>query len=231
MPTQTPSTARTRFFGKYRGIVTDNDDPLLQARLRARVPAVLGDLETGWALPCLPYPGDGAGLHLVPDPGAGVWIEFEGGDPSYPIWTGGWFGTGQAPQRERPGLTRPPLKILRSARGLMVALDDDDETVTLSDAGGRNLLTIKATEGQVRIEAAVKTVVESPFIELVAGATHPVVFGDLLLQYLNQLVALFNAHLHPGETAAGIIPVTPAPPVPPFPVAPPTLVSTRTTAG
>ena len=76
-----------------------------------------------------------------------------------------------------------------------------------------------------------KTIVESPLIDLVENAPHPVVFGDLLLQYLNQLVMLFNAHLHVGETAAGIIPVTPAPPATPFPPATPSLLSTRVKSG
>jgi hypothetical protein len=219
------------FYGKYRGIVTDNDDPLMLARIRAEVPAVLGDVATGWALPCFPYTGDGAGFHAVPEPGAGVWIEFEGGDPSYPIWSGGWYGTGQVPQRETPGLTRPPLKILRSEDGLLLALDDNDGTITLSDSSGTNLLTIKTSQGQLRIQTAAKTIIESPLIELVESATHPVAFGDLLLQYLNQLVALFNAHLHVGEMAAGVIPVTPAPPATPFPPAQPTLISTRVKSG
>ena len=74
------------------------------------------------------------------------------------------------------------------------------------------------------------TVVEAPQIELVEGATHPLVFGDNLLQYLNQLVATFNAHLHPGETVLGI-PVTPAPPVAPFPPATPSLLSVKVKTG
>lgn len=224
-------TRRTQFFGKYRGLVVDINDPLMLARLRADVPAVLGDVTSGWALPCVPYAGDGVGLHTIPPTGAGVWIEFEGGDPDYPIWTGGWWGDGQVPQEETGKPTRPPQKILRSDRGLLLALDDDDETITLSDGDGNNLVTIKVLQGQVRVQAMAKTIVESPFIELVESAPHPVVFGDLLLQYLNQLVTLFNAHLHVGEMAAGIIPVTPAPPAMPFPPATPSLLSTRVKSG
>ena len=80
------------------------------------------------------------------------------------------------------------------------------------------------------MQAATKVVVEAPQIELVQNATHPLVFGDNLLQYLNQLVAMFNSHIHPGETLFGL-PITPAPPVPPFPPATPSLLSMRVKCG
>lgn len=224
-------TQRTQFFGKYRGRVVDVDDPLMLGRLRAEVPAVLGDVTSGWALPCVPYAGDGVGFHAIPPVGAGVWVEFEGGDPDYPIWTGGWWGDAQVPREESGKPTRPPQKVLRSERDLLVALDDDDQTITISDGNGSNLVTIQVIQGHVRIQALAKTVVESPLIDLVENAPHPVVFGDLLLQYLNQLVMLFNSHLHVGEMAAGIIPVTPVPPAAPFPPAAPSLLSTRVKSG
>lgn len=81
-----------RFLGKYRGRVVDNADPLRIGRITASVPDVLGDEPSTWALPCLPFTGREAGHYAVPEPGAGVWVEFEQGDPSYPIWSGCWYG-------------------------------------------------------------------------------------------------------------------------------------------
>ena len=72
-----------RFFGPYRGIVMNNNDPSGMMRIKAHVPEVLGELETSWALPCVP-----PGVKSVPSMGALVWIEFEAGDPSRPIWMG-----------------------------------------------------------------------------------------------------------------------------------------------
>ena len=80
------------------------------------------------------------------------------------------------------------------------------------------------------MKAATKVVVEAPQIELIDGARHPVVYGDDLLQYLNQLVTIFNAHVHAGETVIGI-PVTPAPPVSPQTPPTPALLSQKVKTG
>jgi uncharacterized protein involved in type VI secretion and phage assembly len=225
-----PGRQSSRYYGKYRGLVTDNADPKNLGRLKARVPEVLGDVETGWALPCAPYAGDGVGQFTVPPAGAGVWIEFEAGDVSRPIWSGCWWGDGQLPTDNSGAAATPPLKIIRSEQGLMVTLDDDSQTITVSDDNGSNMLTIKVQEGKITIQGATKAVVEAPQIELVEHATHPVVFGDQLLQYLNQLVQLYQSHVHPGQmTAVG--PVTPAPPVPPLTAPTPSLLSTKVKTG
>jgi uncharacterized protein involved in type VI secretion and phage assembly len=82
-----------RWYGKFRGVVTDNQDPERLGRLRAVVPDVLGSTPSTWAMPCVPLAGPGMGVWGVPPVGAGVWVEFEQGDPDYPIWVGGWWGS------------------------------------------------------------------------------------------------------------------------------------------
>ncbi|MER5940177.1 MULTISPECIES: phage baseplate assembly protein V [unclassified Streptomyces] len=81
-----------RYLGKFRGRVVSNDDPLRIGRVTVEVPDVLGDEPSTWALPCLPFTGPESGQFVVPPPGAGVWVEFEQGDPSFPVWTGCWYG-------------------------------------------------------------------------------------------------------------------------------------------
>ena len=81
------------FYGKYRGTVLDNIDPLQSGRLQVEVPDVAGTVPSTWALPCLPFAGTGAGFFAVPPVGSLVWVEFEQGDPDYPIWTGCFWGT------------------------------------------------------------------------------------------------------------------------------------------
>lgn len=85
-----------KLFGKYRGRVLDVSDPQQRGRIRAEVPA-LGDVEPGWALPCIPGAGAGSGRLVLPPVGAAVWIEFESGDVGAPIWSGGFWREGEGP--------------------------------------------------------------------------------------------------------------------------------------
>jgi uncharacterized protein involved in type VI secretion and phage assembly len=82
-----------RYYGKYRGTVVNNVDPMMIGRLQAIVPDVSSVLPSSWAMPCFPMAGIQTGTIAVPPIGAGVWIEFERGDPDYPIWSGCYFGT------------------------------------------------------------------------------------------------------------------------------------------
>lgn len=80
-------------YGKYRGMVVNNIDPMQIGRIQAMVSDVAGLVPGTWAMPCVPAAGINTGFFTVPMIGAGVWIEFERGDPDYPIWVGGFWGT------------------------------------------------------------------------------------------------------------------------------------------
>ena len=216
-----------RFYGKYRGLVVNNVDPLSLGRVQAMVPEVLGEIPTGWAVPCAPYAGPQAGFFAVPPPGAGIWIEFEAGDTSRPIWVGGWWGTAEVPMKPQGVPTQPTTKILRSDLGLIIALDDVAQSVTVSDAAGLNQVVVSVATATVTLKGAARVVIESPLIqEGSQGAAHPAVLGDQLLAYLGQLVTIFNSHMHAGQMAA-LVPVTPAPPVPPMTPPTPSLLSLK----
>ncbi|PSR15928.1 baseplate assembly protein [filamentous cyanobacterium CCP3] len=121
------------FYGKYRGIVSDNQDPLFLGRIRAKVLDIYGDQESGWALPALPYAGNQVGLFLVPPVDAHVWIEFEGGNPEYPVWTGCFWAQGEVPVT--PAL--PAVKVLKTDVG----------SLTLDDTPGIGGITLETTAG------------------------------------------------------------------------------------
>jgi hypothetical protein len=86
------SSNLTRYYGKYRGTVIENIDPEQIGRVLVQVPDVLGETPSSWALPCVPAAGIQSGVFVVPPIGSQVWVEFEQGDPDYPIWTGGFWG-------------------------------------------------------------------------------------------------------------------------------------------
>jgi len=130
------------FYGKYRGIVTDIEDPWQIGRVRARVPDVMGDQESGWAMPSVPFGGSGMGFFAIPKTGAGVWIEFEHGDPDYPIWSGCWFGS--AAEVPPVLLAPPPYKkfLIKTEGANSVLLDDTPGKggITLETSGGQKVV-------------------------------------------------------------------------------------------
>lgn len=117
-----------QYFGKYRGVVVATDDPQQQGRIQANVTAVPGQTPSGWALPCTPFTGINSGLACLPAVGDLVWIEFEGGDPDTPIWTGCFW---PEPQGMNDGLT------LRSREG--ATLEVTGTTVNISNGMGASI--------------------------------------------------------------------------------------------
>lgn len=126
------------FYGKYRGIVTDINDPLMMGRIKATVSDVLGDQESGWAMPCAPFGGEQTGFFALPKVGAGVWIEFEHGDPDYPIWAGCWWGSAA---EMPPVLLAPPYKKL-------MIVTEGGQSITLDDTPGIGGITLETSAGQ-----------------------------------------------------------------------------------
>ena len=164
---------RNRYYGKYRGFVTDNDDPEKRGRIRLLVPSVLGETPTGWALPSLPFGGlADQGLFVVPEVDAQVWVDFEAGNVDLPIWTGTFWQAGGDPPAEADK-SPPTTRLLKTPSGHVLQFDDEsgkekfrlahpagtemtvDEkgTVIVTDAKG-NTLTLDADAGQVIVEEA-----------------------------------------------------------------------------
>lgn len=125
----------SRHYGKYRGLVTSNEDPNSLGRLKANVPEVLGEVESGWALPCVPYAGKEMGFHALPEPGTGVWIEFEAGDVSRPVWTGCWWADAEIPETAKPAQ-----KVFKTTSGHVILLNDEDKSILVRDANEQSVL-------------------------------------------------------------------------------------------
>jgi hypothetical protein len=119
----------TEFYGKYRGKVENNIDPMQQGRLQVSVPAVLGDGRLSWAMPSVPFAGSQVGFFAIPPVGTNIWVEFEAGNTDFPIWTGCFWGTGEVPAV--PALAE--MKVIKTG----------SITLTLSDLPGAGGLTIE----------------------------------------------------------------------------------------
>ena len=129
-----------KYFGKYRGTVVNNVDPLQVGRILAQVPDVLGPIPSSWAMPSLPFSGKQMGMWCLPQVGTGVWVEFEQGDPDKPIWSGAWYGS--AAEVPAPALAAPP--------GVpnIVLQTTGQNTILLSDVPGpTGGILLKTTSG------------------------------------------------------------------------------------
>jgi phage baseplate assembly protein gpV len=141
--------ARGRYFGKYRGTVTEVDAATM--RIKAEVPNVLPGVATGWCMPCVPYAGKDVGMLMLPDVGAGVWIEFESGDVSYPIWVGCYWRSGEVPDSASAAV-----KSIVTTAGVL-AFDTGANSVTLKGTQDNTLVldgdgaTVSAGSGRVAI--------------------------------------------------------------------------------
>ena len=144
----------TQYFGKYRGKVENNLDPMQLGRVQVSVPAVLGAGRLSWAMPCAPYAGPGVGFFAIPPVGANIWVEFEGGDTDYPIYSGCFWGVGEVPAL--PAV--PQMKVLKT----------DGITLTLSDLPGAGGFTLEV--GPPVVPMPLKLVCNAAGIEITNGA-------------------------------------------------------------
>jgi len=161
-----------KLYGKFRGFVVDNQDPEKRARLKLKIPSALGETETGWALPCIPFGGiAGFGLFLVPEVDTQVWVEFEEGEISRPIWTGTfWQKQGDPPAEATEG-DGTTTRLLKTPGGHLLRFDDEKDKekiqilhpkgtevaidekgiLTLTDSGGSKV-TMDPDAGKLLVE-------------------------------------------------------------------------------
>ncbi len=139
-----------RYYGKYRGTVENNVDDRETGRIEVGVSTVMGAGNKNWAMPCVPYAGNGVGLFAIPPRGTSVWVEFEGGDPGRPIWTGCFWNEGEKPVDPYT----VDKKVLKTAQG----------TITINDASDSAGITIETNSNP-----KMKIVLDSNGIEINTG--------------------------------------------------------------
>lgn len=245
-----------RHYGKFRGTVVDSNDPKKMGRLRLRVPNALGpDVVSGWATACIPYGGaDQQGCLFIPAVGAGVWVEFEGGDREFPIWSGAYVsrpnGSTEAPKPNNAdgstveiGSDPASRKTIKTAVGHTLQFEDasGQEAVHLQDGvhGHRVRFDkngVAVTEG----ERGHRITIDSDGITLqyeggdtividssgihIGAVTQHLVHGDAFKLNVANFMAALMTHTHVGNMGAPT-----SPPVKPMTLQVP--LSTKHTVG
>ena len=133
-----------QFFGKYTGLVKDNRDDDTLGRLLVSVPAVFAPDEVVQARAALPY-----GVFFVPEKDAKVWVEFEGGDSTLPLWTGVQYGPGEfAPEAAK---SPPTVRALKTASGHLLVFDDSDGSEAIVITDGAHQHVVRLDDGGITV--------------------------------------------------------------------------------
>jgi hypothetical protein len=166
-----------RYWGKYRGKVVDNLDPLFLARLLVQVPAVPGMI-LNWALPCVPYAGVRQGFFALPPVGADVWVEFEAGQADYPIWSGCFWEDVELPPAAEAAVDGSLVKELQSEFAALVLNDTPEEggvTLTVTDPAVAVPVLLTMTSTGLSITVGAMTLLMDPEVGITISA------GDTVL--------------------------------------------------
>jgi uncharacterized protein involved in type VI secretion and phage assembly len=114
-----------KFYGIYRATVVNNVDPMQLGRIMALIPDVGSITPSTWAMPAVPLAGKQMGTFMVPQIGAGVWIQFEAGDPDRPVWTGGWWGiAAEVPALALAGVPGDPNIVIQTTLQNAIVISD-----------------------------------------------------------------------------------------------------------
>ena len=147
---------RSLYYGKYKGIVKDIGDGQNLGYLKVDIPQVYGENLSPWVQPHIPFAGPNHGWLMLPEIGDMVWIEFEAGDISHPIWTGFLWSN----SKEIPDPAGKETRVLVTPRGHKIILDDEKNEFHLVHSGGPE---IKLTSDEISIKNGSSQIVVSAF--------------------------------------------------------------------
>jgi hypothetical protein len=154
-----------RFYGKYRGKVISNADPMQLGRLMVSC-SQFGEVPLSWAMPCVPFAGPVMGLVALPIPGTGVWIEFEQGDINYPIWVGCFWGEGELPPAAHTVAPETPGIVLQTPTLSLVLADNLG--LLIQSVSGATVSVNPA--GVIAMASTASVLVNGPTVNVNAGA-------------------------------------------------------------
>jgi uncharacterized protein involved in type VI secretion and phage assembly len=172
----TETAVARRLLGKYRGTVVNNLDPMMRGRLLVSVPDAIGMVPSSWAEPCVPLAGPTGppmGVYMVPVIGAGVWVEFEQGDASRPIWVGcRWGSSSDIPTLANAGLPTSPNIVLQTLGQNTVVISDlpgPTGGIMLKSATGASLI-VNDTGIYIQNGKGASIIMTGPTVNVNSGA-------------------------------------------------------------
>ena len=139
------------------GVVTNNQDPQDQGRVRVRVPSISDGQELAWARLVAPGAGADRGMQWIPEVGDEVLVLFEHEEIHRPLVVGGlWSGQNKGPSPSSECLGSQGevnVRQLVSRTGMKVAMSDDagDQWALLSNADESLCVKVSETDSKVEI--------------------------------------------------------------------------------
>jgi uncharacterized protein involved in type VI secretion and phage assembly len=234
-----------RYYGVVEGIVTHNDDPDREGKVRVQFPWFDDSTISEWCRILQPYAGDGYGLFFVPEVGDEVVVGFAHGDMRLPIILGGVYNGKDKPPTHRDATTdqkliktkgkhqillddssgSPAVKITSNG-GHSVTLDDQATSIKITTSGGHtvalddqaNSVKITTSGGQsITLDNAGAATISAETVTI--DAALGINFGQAASEPLvlgNLFMTLFNAHQHLYVAPPSPIPVPTGPPILPM---------------
>ena len=134
----------TRYYGKYRATVLNNVDPQMQGRIQVQLGDRYGLFPSTWAMPSFPFAGKETAVVALPQIASSVWVEFEAGDPDYPLWSGAfWPDPSGFPALAMAGATPATPNIhLQTSTGTAITLSDNPAQQVMVKTATGAMITI-----------------------------------------------------------------------------------------
>jgi len=141
-----------KVWGVVVGVVTNNQDPDGQGRVKVKFPWLSKEDESHWARIAAPMAGKDRGAYFLPEVEDEVLVAFEHGDVHFPYVLGAlWNGKDAPPAKNGDGKNN--LRVIKSRSGHTIKLNDEDgkETIEVIDKSGKNRVVIDAAKNTITI--------------------------------------------------------------------------------
>jgi hypothetical protein len=187
-----------RFYSSYRGFVLYNEDPDKMKRIMVYCPQLTGLNRKGlWAYPKGIATGAKWGLNLIPEIGDMVWVEFEYGNPRYPIWSFAYRRKGEAANLSH--LEEPKEYGFQSPNGNWVNISDNGNIITVQTAGGHQIVLSDDDESILISTSAGQRITlddAAGVIKFNDGSNGSFINIGEIVQKINVLEDRMNTHQH-----------------------------------